>query len=68
MAQCRKRRYKTKTDAMIALSRTQLREATSRKHTRSTDREETRYYHCPHCRGWHLTSTPERQVSHDRHS
>lgn len=37
-------KWTTRLDAMIALADTTRR-----------DRDETRYYHCPDCRTWHLT-------------
>lgn len=45
---CTKVRYRTKLDAMIALASTQR--------SQETKREERRFYRCPDCRGWHLTS------------
>lgn len=48
MAKCPKVRYRSKLDAKIALSRTQQ--------SRASKREEARVYHCPNCKGWHLTS------------
>jgi hypothetical protein len=53
---CReKRRYRTKLDAEIALSRVDA--ATAGAH--DTQRP-VRVYRCPHCRGWHLTSQARR--------
>ena len=47
---CSKVRYRDKLSAKIAL-------ATARN-GRSSRREERRYYRCPDCLGWHLTSKP----------
>lgn len=44
----RKIRYRTKLDAKLALASTQR--------SRNPRREEHRYYRCPACKGWHLTS------------
>ena len=44
----RKIRYRTKLDAKLALASTQR--------SRNPRREERRYYRCPACKGWHLTS------------
>ena len=51
MTRCRKRRFRTRIDAQMALLRTQAK--ADRGHPR---RHERRYYRCPHCAGWHLTS------------
>jgi len=45
---CSKRRYRSKLDAKIALASTQA--------GHSSRREECRFYRCPSCFGWHLTS------------
>ena len=44
----RKIRYRTKLDAKLARASTQR--------SRNPRREERRYYRCPACKGWHLTS------------
>lgn len=49
---CGKRRYRTEIDAKIAL-------ASCQRVTRGPERRyaiERRHYHCPRCKGWHLTS------------
>lgn len=43
-------RFRTEVDAMLALAR--------RAHR---DKGEIRQYRCPFCKGWHLTSQPERR-------
>ncbi|QMP19207.1 hypothetical protein [Pseudomonas phage Persinger] len=45
---CRKRRYRTELDAMIALGHI--------RHDPKTPKIPTRFYLCPHCNGWHLSS------------
>lgn len=41
-------RYRTSLDAKIALAKTHR--------SRKPKRDEKRYYRCPYCDGWHLTS------------
>ncbi|WP_144722219.1 hypothetical protein [Cellulosimicrobium sp. TH-20] len=53
-ARCRKRRYVDEVAARLTLA-TIHRVDSSRRPT-----IETRPYFCPRCRGWHLTSEPER--------
>ena len=48
---CRKRRYRDRIAALLALAGTGR-----RKRTR---KQETRAYRCPACKGWHLTSQPK---------
>ena len=50
MAKCGKVRYRDQIAAMFALAST--------RNARSSKRAERRYYLCPDCRGWHLTSKP----------
>lgn len=50
MSDCTKIRYRTRVDALIALSRLQRKDSTRRA------KLEQRAYRCPNCRGWHLTS------------
>lgn len=45
---CRKRRYHSRVDALIALSSTQM--------SNNPKRQESRAYFCKRCKGWHLTS------------
>jgi len=45
---CKKRGYKTRVDALLALVSTQR--------SKSNNREEKDVYQCPYCRRWHLTS------------
>lgn len=45
---CRKRRFGTEADAMLALATAEL--------CHRTQKIPTRHYLCPHCDGWHLTS------------
>lgn len=52
---CKKRRFDTEVEAEEAL-------ASCWRKRRGT-RVETRYYDCPDCNGYHLTSKPERKVS-----
>jgi hypothetical protein len=47
---CKKRRYRDKIGAMLALAST----GSGKKTRRAKD--EKRYYKCPDCFGWHLTS------------
>lgn len=47
---CRKRRYRDRVGALVALASC-LRSDGSRR-----SKLEKRVYHCPRCRGWHLTS------------
>lgn len=46
----RKRRFRDRIAAQLALAESKTR--------RSSHREETRAYCCERCRGWHLTSQP----------
>ena len=50
---CRKRRYRDRVAALLALATT-----AKRKHARNP-KQEARAYRCPHCKGWHLTSQPK---------
>ena len=52
MTGCRtgKQRYRDRIAALLAL--TELPDTPKRR--------EQRAYRCPHCRGWHLTSQPQR--------
>lgn len=50
---CRKRRYRDRIAALLALAATGR-----RKHARNP-KQETRIYRCPACKGWHLTSQPK---------
>lgn len=45
---CKKIRYRDKIAAMMALASTSK--------ARSSKRDEGRFYCCPDCKGWHLTS------------
>lgn len=56
MTRCTKRRYRTRVDALLALSRTQHAAAVHARHQKANDRAEQRAYRCPACLGWHLTS------------
>jgi hypothetical protein len=47
---CRKRRYRDRIAAQLALSTIQTKDKTDR------DKTERRAYRCPTCKGWHLTS------------
>lgn len=47
---CRKRRYRSEPDAMVEL--------TNVRRDPRTPRIPGRFYLCPHCNGWHLTSQP----------
>lgn len=51
---CRKRRYPTRVDAMIALADIDRRAAQGNE-----NRDEIRAYRCPRCKGWHVTSQPK---------
>ena len=53
MTTCRKIRYSTKQRASAALAVILLRDK------RPEDHREKRYYECPRCHGWHLTSRAE---------
>jgi hypothetical protein len=44
-----KKGYRDKIGAMLALAETQ-------SASRGSDREESRYYRCPKCKHWHLSS------------
>lgn len=46
-------RYRDRIAALMALGKVRRKDA-----TRET--VERRAYHCPHCRGWHLTSQQKR--------
>jgi hypothetical protein len=48
-----KRRFPTHEQAQMALV-----EAILRRNRGSPNRSECRLYHCPLCKGWHLTSRP----------
>lgn len=50
-----KARFGTELDAKIALANTQG-VAASARHRPEDRRGEQRYYRCPACKGWHLTS------------
>jgi len=52
---CKKQRFKSRIDALIALSRIQWRDKSWRP------KQETRAYLCERCYGWHLTSKPKRR-------
>jgi len=52
---CRKIRYRDEIAAKLALLKT------ARKDQRR-QKTEKRAYHCPKCRGWHLTSQPTMQA------
>lgn len=47
-------RFRTEHDALIVLAEAKMRAALHN----SKRRREERHYLCPHCSGWHLTSTP----------
>ena len=47
---CRKIRYRSEIDALLALN-----EVIRRREQGKENRKECRYYRCPYCRGWHLT-------------
>jgi hypothetical protein len=47
-----KRRYSTANDAALALSMARS------SVNRTGQANEIRYYQCPHCHAWHLTSKP----------
>ena len=47
---CKKRKFKTKIDAMLALASARWNGQTH------GNRNEVRVYHCPICNAWHLTS------------
>lgn len=47
---CKKVRYRDEIKAKLALAQIQAKDRPHR------DRVEKRAYHCPTCRGWHLTS------------
>ena len=51
---CTKRRYRDRIAALLAL------ESTGRKRHTGRPKDERRVYHCPDCRGWHLTSEKRR--------
>lgn len=52
MSGCGKRRFDTKLDAMLALSRCVSKNG-------KCNRWETRYYYCERCGAWHLTKERE---------
>ena len=54
---CRKRRYRTKVDALIAMANIQYKDKRAHGHV-----EQRAYYHHA-CRAWHLTSQPHRASS-----
>lgn len=47
---CRKHRYRSRVDALIALARVRAKDDVKRA------KQEQRAYRCPRCHGWHLTS------------
>lgn len=47
---CRKRRYRTEPEAMLELENV--------RHSPYAKRLPARFYLCPHCNGYHLTSQP----------
>ena len=51
-----KKRYRTSQDAALALAQT--------RGVGGERRRETRYYRCPFCDGWHLTSSNRRSEEH----
>lgn len=53
---CKKRRYRTELDALLALSRTEAAARRHRRHARAATRGEVRSYRCDLCKAWHLTS------------
>lgn len=53
---CAKTRYRNEIDAKIALSNA----AYSASQRSDEKRKEVRAYHCPKCKGYHLTSEPKR--------
>ena len=55
---CVKRRYPTELAALKVL--------VSVNRSPSLQRNENRYYLCPHCNGWHLTSIANGEPDHDR--
>lgn len=57
MNACGKARYPTRLDAMVILARLQM------KASRNKARHESRVYECPRCKGWHLTSQPQRKAA-----
>lgn len=50
---CDKRAYQSEHSA-----RRKLRKLRHRRRIQHSHHVETRAYHCPHCRAWHLTSEP----------
>lgn len=52
---CHKRRFPTEIDAKIALASAQR-----LRHGSARPKDECRYYRCPHCAGFHLTSSSSR--------
>lgn len=52
-----KKGYRDKIGAMLALAETT-------RASRSANREESRYYKCPTCSWWHLTSSRRRPRPH----
>lgn len=54
---CRKRRYRRRVDALIALANIQWHDKSTRA------KQEQRAYHCLSCHGWHLTSQRRRRAS-----
>lgn len=52
---CRKKRYPTRVDALLALA------STSRKRHTRREKDEKRAYECERCGKWHLTSQEERE-------
>jgi len=55
MSACEKRRYPSKLAAKLALVRAQAKQEHP-NHTVAAKRRESRFYWCPQCKGWHLTS------------
>jgi hypothetical protein len=56
VTRCRKKRYRTPVDAMLALQRIQR-----KRNLEDLDKYEVRYYWCPEHRAYHLTSMREGQ-------
>ena len=53
---CGKRKYRDRISALLAL-------ASTTQNRKARGKDETRAYHCPICKGWHLTSQPLRTRS-----